>query len=150
VTEANLAQQRMLYGEPLADTTARVMTALGLTQAKLAQVLQISAPMLSQLISAHRVKIGNPAVVHRLQALGDLAGQAPRMTPEAIAARLVEIHDEQVTMTGQPPAHPDASRAAATQAHLRSIATPAELLALAAATTNTRLAELLESAADRR
>ena len=63
MTEANLAQQRMLYGEPLADTTARVMTALGLTQAKLAQVLQISAPMLSQLISAHRVKIGNPAVV---------------------------------------------------------------------------------------
>ena len=63
-SHVNVEQQRALYGEPLADTAARVMGALGLTQARLAQVLQISAPMMSQLISAQRVKIGNPAVVH--------------------------------------------------------------------------------------
>lgn len=70
---ANTRAQRELYGEPLADVLGRVMATFTLKQASLASVLGISAPMLSQLMSAHRVKIGNPAVVLRLQALQDLA-----------------------------------------------------------------------------
>ena len=35
-TEENLAQQRQLYGEPLADITGRVRNSLNLTQAGLA------------------------------------------------------------------------------------------------------------------
>ena len=43
----------------------------GITQRRLAQVLGLSAPMLSQLISGRRIKIGNPAVYERLVMLED-------------------------------------------------------------------------------
>lgn len=150
--EENVAQQRALYGEALADTAARVMTALGFTQARLADVLQISAPMMSQLISAQRVKIGNPAVVHRLQALSELAGQASRMSADALADRLAAIRDEQATMTGQAvTGHQTRSRVGVQRAaltELRAVASAEELHALAAATSNDGLAALLRSAAD--
>lgn len=77
-TEANCAAQHELYGEPLADVFHRLMSCFGYTQTTLAQTLGISAPMLSQLMSANRVKIGNPAVVLRLQALQDLAHRMGR------------------------------------------------------------------------
>lgn len=71
--EVNRAAQEQLYGEPLADLFRRLMATFDCTQGALATTLGISAPMLSQLMSANRVKIGNPAVVLRLQALQDLA-----------------------------------------------------------------------------
>ncbi|UYM03995.1 helix-turn-helix domain-containing protein [Solicola gregarius] len=67
--ESNRRAQAEMYGEPLGDLIGRCATVLGLTQAKVAKLLGISAPMLSQLINAHRIKIGNPAAVHRLQAM---------------------------------------------------------------------------------
>ncbi|MDN5854909.1 MAG: DNA-binding protein [Actinomycetia bacterium] len=67
--EANRRAQAQMYGEPLSDLIGRCATTLELTQAKVAKLLGISAPMLSQLINAHRIKIGNPAAVHRLQAM---------------------------------------------------------------------------------
>ncbi len=76
--EANRAAQHELYGEPLADVFHRLMACFGYTQTTLAHTLGISAPMLSQLMSANRVKIGNPAVVLRLQALQDLAHRVGR------------------------------------------------------------------------
>ncbi len=145
-SHVNVEHQRALYGEPLADTAARVMGALGLTQARLAQVLQISAPMMSQLISAQRVKIGNPAVVHRLQSLSELAGQAAGMTADEVTERLETIRDEQATMTGLTV---PVARASTAAAELRAVAAPQELRALADATTNVALAALLRSAADR-
>ena len=71
--DAAITQQRALYGASLAQLTGDVMASFGLSQAALARILGLSAPMLSQLISGHRVKIGNPAAVHRLQALVALA-----------------------------------------------------------------------------
>lgn len=67
--------QRSWYGEPLGALFRRLIDDLGLNQARLAAVLGLSAPMLSQLMSGQRAKIGNPAVVQRVQALQDLAGQ---------------------------------------------------------------------------
>ena len=67
--------QRSWYGEPLGALFRRLIDDLGLNQARLAGVLGLSAPMLSQLMSGQRAKIGNPAVVQRVQALQDLAGQ---------------------------------------------------------------------------
>lgn len=67
--------QRSWYGEPLGALFRRLIDDLGLNQARLASVLGLSAPMLSQLMSGQRAKIGNPAVVQRVQALQDLAGQ---------------------------------------------------------------------------
>lgn len=95
---ANRQTQRELYGEPIADIVGRITSALGLTQGRLAEVIGLSAPMLSQLVSARRVKIGNPAVLGRLQSLADLA-VGPALAAEEREARLAAIHDEQPTMS---------------------------------------------------
>ncbi|TCO45746.1 hypothetical protein EV646_108369 [Kribbella antiqua] len=75
-TAHNLQQQMELYGEPLGELVRRILGPLQLTQSALAQVIGLSAPMLSQLMSAQRVKIGNPAVLSRLRELDDLANLA--------------------------------------------------------------------------
>ncbi|TCO34007.1 hypothetical protein EV652_10272 [Kribbella steppae] len=89
-TAHNLQQQTELYGEPLGELVRRVAGPLRLTQGALAQVIGLSAPMLSQLMSAQRVKIGNPAVVSRLQALDELAHLAMigEIDPDDIPAEL--------------------------------------------------------------
>ena len=93
--------QRELYGAPLGEVGADVMKALGLTQGqRLAQALGLSAPMLSQLMSGQRVKIGNPAVVHRLQSLVTLAQGASGLSSTEVAERLTRIRSEQATLTG--------------------------------------------------
>ncbi|MEU4394426.1 DNA-binding protein [Kribbella sp. NPDC023855] len=81
-TEQNLRQQTELYGEPLGVLMRRIAGTLGLTQARLAEAIGLSAPMLSQLMSGQRVKIGNPAVVSRLQRLDLLVH---RVNEEGIA-----------------------------------------------------------------
>lgn len=67
--------QSSWYGEPLGTLFRRLISDLGLNQARLATVLGLSAPMLSQLMSGQRAKIGNPAVVQRVQALQELASE---------------------------------------------------------------------------
>ncbi|MGW5354530.1 DNA-binding protein [Streptomyces sp. NPDC004031] len=87
--------QRGWYGEPLGELFQRLIADLGLNQARLAAVLGLSAPMLSQLKSGQRAKIGNPAVVQRLQALQELAVQVTEGRTDAVeaAARMDEIRD---------------------------------------------------------
>ncbi|WP_410784719.1 DNA-binding protein [Kribbella sp. C-35] len=89
-TAHNLQQQVELYGEPLGEVVRRITGGLGLTQGGLAQVIGLSAPMLSQLVSAHRVKIGNPAVMSRLRAVSELTDLAVSggIEPEHIAHEL--------------------------------------------------------------
>ncbi|PJF01653.1 DNA-binding protein [Streptomyces carminius] len=85
--------QSQWYGEPLGTLFRRLIDDLGLNQARLATVLGLSAPMLSQLMSGQRAKIGNPAVVQRVQALQELAGEVSRGTVTAAEAtrRMEEI-----------------------------------------------------------
>ncbi|WP_405584195.1 helix-turn-helix domain-containing protein [Streptomyces sp. NBC_01190] len=87
--------QRGWYGEPLGDLFRRLIGDLGLNQVRLAGVLGLSAPMLSQLMSGQRAKIGNPAVVQRLQALQELAAEVAGGQTEALeaAARMAEIRE---------------------------------------------------------
>jgi predicted XRE-type DNA-binding protein len=66
IVQRNLALQREWYGEPLGDRVRRLVVAFDISQAYLADVLGISAPMLSQVMSGRRAKIGNPAVLARL------------------------------------------------------------------------------------
>ncbi|MFE2282635.1 helix-turn-helix domain-containing protein [Streptomyces sp. NPDC059443] len=89
--------QRSWYGEPLGALFRRLIDDLGLNQARLAAVLGLSAPMLSQLMSGQRAKIGNPAVVQRVQALQDLAGQVADGSVSAAEAtdRMDEIKKTQ-------------------------------------------------------
>lgn len=70
----NITQQIKLYGQPLSERFGAVVSAYGITQRRLAQVLGLSAPMLSQLNSGRRIKIGNPAVYERLVMLEQRAG----------------------------------------------------------------------------
>ncbi|MGW7514586.1 helix-turn-helix domain-containing protein [Streptomyces sp. NPDC054796] len=70
--------QSQWYGEPLGTLFRKLIDDLGLNQARLATVLGLSAPMLSQLMSGQRAKIGNPAVVQRVQALQELAAEVAR------------------------------------------------------------------------
>jgi transcriptional regulator with XRE-family HTH domain len=92
-TAQNLQQQTELYGEPLGDLIRRIAGTLGLTQARVADVIGLSAPMLSQLMSAQRVKIGNPNVVYRLQSLDEFARRdgAAEYPRDVIDIALLEI-----------------------------------------------------------
>jgi len=74
ITE-NQRLQRELYGETLHDRLRSLMGVYGLSQRRLAEVLGVSAPMLSQLMSAQRVKMGNPRAHERMVALEHRAAE---------------------------------------------------------------------------
>jgi transcriptional regulator with XRE-family HTH domain len=129
--------QRGWYGEPLGELFQRLIGDLGLNQARLAAVLGLSAPMLSQLKSGQRAKIGNPAVVQRLQALQELAVQVAEGRTGALeaAARMDEIRESAgSSVLGTTTTHPAAPDTAAPrqvvrgiQEVLRSVASAAEI-----------------------
>lgn len=66
IVQRNIELQREWYGEPLGDRVRRLVVAFDVSQAYLADVLGISAPMLSQVMSGRRAKIGNPVVLARM------------------------------------------------------------------------------------
>ncbi|WP_049577949.1 helix-turn-helix domain-containing protein [Streptomyces sp. SBT349] len=92
-TEKAREQQTTWYGEPLGTLFRRLIADLGLNQARLAVVLGLSAPMLSQLMSGQRAKIGNPAVVQRVRSLQDLAAEvrAGRISAAEATSSMDEI-----------------------------------------------------------
>lgn len=97
--ETKREEQRRLYGEPIADLVARMTGGLALTQSEVASVLGLSPAMLSQLRTGHRVKIGNPLAVARLQSLLRLVDEAPRLTGAQVAARIEEVRDSRPSLT---------------------------------------------------
>ena len=64
--QRNVAQQREWYGEPLGDRVRRLVVAFDVSQAQLAEVLGLSPPMLSQLMSGRRGKIGRASCRERV------------------------------------------------------------------------------------
>lgn len=146
--------QRGWYGEPLGELFQRLIGDLGLNQARLAAVLGLSAPMLSQLKSGQRAKIGNPAVVQRLQALQELAWQVAEGRTGALeaAARMDEIRESAGSSVLSTTTHSAAAEDAAPrqvvrgmQEVLRSVASAEEIeqAARSLAPTHPRLAEFL-------
>jgi transcriptional regulator with XRE-family HTH domain len=136
-TVRNREQQAAVYGEPLGDLLGRVGQGLGLTQARIASVLGVSAPMLSQLASGHRVKIGNPVAVQRLRALVGLAAAvaAGRVPSTQVPARLAEIAVRRTVVaqgTGSGALPGPAAGARALQAMFRASGSAEELLGAAA------------------
>ncbi|MFB4300725.1 DNA-binding protein [Actinomadura sp. NTSP31] len=97
----NRALQAEWYGEPLGERIRRLLDRLGLSQSGLAGVLGLSAPMLSQLMSAQRAKISNPAVLHRLLAVEELAADPgfEAMAAGEVEERLREIGAEAAATT---------------------------------------------------
>jgi hypothetical protein len=88
-------QQRALYGAPLGERFGVVLREYGISQRTLAATLGLSAPMLSQLANAQRIKIGNPAVYARLVMLEE------RIQEEDKAAVLAEVRDSDPVLTTQ-------------------------------------------------
>ena len=90
VVVRNRTLQTEWYGEPLGDRFRRLLDRLTLSQAQLADVLGLSAPMISQLMSGVRAKISNPAVLARLAVVEQLAAD-PAFVVLPPAARAEEL-----------------------------------------------------------
>jgi predicted transcriptional regulator len=149
--------QSQWYGEPLGTLFRRLIDDLGLNQARLATVLGLSAPMLSQLMSGQRAKIGNPAVVQRVQALQELASEVAR--GEVSAADATQRMDEvrrtaggsvlnstaQTSSSGSASQTPVKRVVREIQSLLRSVSDAADILdaSSALASTHPELAEFL-------
>lgn len=161
----NQERQRELYGAPLGERVRRITGALGISQARLARTLGMSPAMLSQLVSARRVKIGDPAVLARMLLL-DQSCHALRTPADrrAVDALLAEIAEARWHWNGQRPNGPRRNgprtvghrvQRTATEgtaaAVLRGVSDPARLAAAAAALGPTfpELAEVLRQAASR-
>ena len=95
IVQRNIALQREWYGESLGDRVRRLVVAFGVSQAYLAEVLGISAPMLSQVMSGRRAKIGNPAVLARMIMLERkcLIPEVAAGRKDALAAALEDVKD---------------------------------------------------------
>jgi transcriptional regulator with XRE-family HTH domain len=161
----NQERQRELYGAPLGERVRRLTGALGISQARLARTLGMSPAMLSQLVSARRVKIGDPAVLARMLLLDQrchtLRTPADRI---AVDALLAEVAEARWHWNGQRAGAPRRN-APRTLGHrvqrplsdgtaaavLRGVSEPARLAAAAAALGPTfpELAEVLRQAASR-
>ena len=161
----NQERQRELYGAPLGERVRRLTGALGISQARLARTLGLSPAMLSQLVSARRVKIGDPAVLARMLLLDQRChGLRPPADRRRVDELLAEVAEARWHWNGhrasrQPgngprtashrPQRPVSDGTAA--AVLRGVSDPARLAAAAAALGPTfpELAEVLRQAASR-
>ncbi len=149
----NRRQQIELYGEPLADILRFIGSSLGLSQAEIASLLGLSAPMLSHLISARRVKIGNPVAGARLMQLRALAGDVSsgEATPEDVSTRLQTIASSGATLAGETATvrtqSLHASSARGVQQLFRAVAGALEWIEVAdlVAERNPEIAELLRT-----
>jgi len=120
----NRERQRELYGEPLGDRVRRLQAALGVSQARLAEGLGLSGAMLSQLVSARRVKIGDPAVLARMILLDTYVRRLPVGAPPRAAEVLDRLRETRPHL-GVPAGVGEPADA------LRAVAEPAQLVAAA-------------------
>lgn len=129
----NVALQRQWYGEPLGDRVRRLVVAFDVSQAGLAEVLGISPPMLSQLMSGRRAKIGNPAVLARMVMLERrvLTPDVASGDPAAVRRALEEVRDSQPTVSRDSLPVDEGELDEGALAALRRVAGPEELRAAA-------------------
>jgi hypothetical protein len=148
-----VTRQVDLYGLSWSERLHRLMSVYHLTQARLASVIGLSAPMVSQLISGQRVKISNPAVYARVVRLEELAGSPGVLSgdPAEIARVLADVTAVAPTLTtvGVPADPPPPTHREQTMRHLAGLAAPSVLRTAAAAVPGTDLGALLGEAADR-
>ncbi len=146
------ARQTEIYGESWAVRLRRLMDAYGVSQARLAAVIGLSAPMLSQLISGQRVKISNPAVYGRIVGLEEALADPAFATrqPEQIADLLDRTAASQPVLSTRVAAGAVESTAGPALADaLAALAGPGALTAAADAVRRTApaLAAVLDAAA---
>lgn len=149
-TEEKIAEQEKIYGQSLADRFGAVMSHYGISNRRLAAVLGLSAPMLSQLSSGQRIKIGNPVVQERLLMLE--RDRESTMDPALILERVAASQPVATTAAGaagaaRSPAPAGTTNRDAVVAHLRGAADRSALRAAADAAGPGALADLLRDAA---
>lgn len=143
-----LAAQTEMYGEPLGQRIGRLLSAYRISQARLAAVLGLSPPMLSQLMSGQRAKISNPAVLGRLVRLEELAA-APADT-DGRAAALADVQGSRPALSTSRLSTEGAAQPAAGAAAraLAALAPPEALRRASGELSDPVLADLLRAAAD--
>lgn len=143
----NLARQREYYGEPLGDRVRRLVRHYDVSQAQLAEVMGISPPMLSQVMSGRRQKIATPSVLAKMVLLerGITRRETASGPPQARLSILAEVRSTSPAAALAAAAAPDS---AAVVQGLRAELSSAELAAAAAhvAEASPRLADLLARA----
>jgi transcriptional regulator with XRE-family HTH domain len=127
VVRRNRDLQRRFYGEPLGDRLRRLLAGFGISQVVLAETLGISPPMLSQLMSGRRVKIGTPAVLGRLVMLERHLATCGGDDPAARARTLAEVRAAQPRVGADDVPVPAGRPAPDAYAVLRTAAAPEEL-----------------------
>jgi transcriptional regulator with XRE-family HTH domain len=130
-----IAAQVEMYGEPLGARFGRILKIYGISQARLAAVIGLSPPMLSQLMSGQRAKISNPAVFGRIVRLEELA-QSPVVRAgdaSGVAALLDEVGASRPALSTVTTATADPAGPAETAA--RALAQLADAATLARAAT---------------
>ncbi len=142
VVQRNVALQREWYGEPLGDRVRRLVVAFDVSQAQLADVLGISPPMLSQLMSGRRAKIGNPAVLARMVMLERrvLTPDVASGSPEGIKRALEEVRDSRPTVSSDSIPVDEGDPEESAMVALRKIITRDQLLGAAEALEQRALA----------
>ena len=144
---AVLAAQTEMYGEPLGQRIGRLLSAYGVSQARLAAVLGLSPPMLSQLMSGQRAKISNPAVLGRLVRLEELAPVAGG--PAERAAALAEVQGSRPALSTSRVSSGGTGPDPRAAAHALAAAVPAPVLLRAATeVSDPQLAGLLRAAGE--
>ncbi|MGI8417102.1 MAG: DNA-binding protein [Nakamurella sp.] len=146
--EAVIREQLALYGEPLSARFQRLLTAYGIPQSRLATVIGLSAPMLSQLMNAQRVKISNSDVFARMVRLEEIAADRAG-DRAALAAGLADVVGSHPVLSTQQSAHTAGGRGASVT-YLAGFAPPALRAAAGAAAEHgdAALAAVLSSAAE--
>lgn len=136
---ANREAQRQMYGEPLGGIVDRCRSVLGVTQARIAALLGISAPMLSQVMSGQRIRIGNPEAVQRLQVMVEAveAVEAGQIAVEEAVAQIAAAQTSADVLTGTTRRAAPRDTASAIQALFRRVASATECLEAAAAIEST-------------
>jgi predicted transcriptional regulator len=125
-------QQRELYGTSLRSLVHGLAADYGVSQARLAEVIGISPAMLSQLVSADRIKIGDPVANMRLMLLAQRRSQVRRLTePSEVDAVLADVARVQRAWPQQHGGRNGQAAASATDL-VRGAATPQELAVAAA------------------
>lgn len=87
-------EQRRLYGAPLRDVIGQLTETYGISRRRLAQILGVSPPMITNLAAGNRIKLGNPSAVQRMQRLLEMASDVRSGQVSATAA-VEQIEAEQ-------------------------------------------------------
>jgi len=139
------SRQVEIYGESWSDRLSRLLRGYRISQARLGVVIGLSAPMISQLMTGHRVKISNPAVYGRIVGLEESmadervqAGDPMRigeiLADVAISHPVLTTRNLPAGATAHPaPVDPGIDPAAPAIEALAAAAEPGVLLELAAA-----------------